>query len=160
MIGGYFLLTSLKNFLSDEWDQSKAEKRGGGKNVLSLDVASAETHYTLEPLDSLSPERLFERSWALTVLKQSMERLKTECTVAEKKELFDCLKGYLAGDRNTIPIKRTAAKLNMTEGAVKTAIHRLRGRYRELVRAEIAQTVTTNAQLDEEIRYLFKALAD
>ncbi|HCO92624.1 MAG TPA: RNA polymerase subunit sigma-24 [Phycisphaerales bacterium] len=154
-----FLLASLKNFLADEWDRSHAQKRGGDKKVLSLDFDAAASRYNRVPAHELSPEKLFERSWALTVLNRAMDRLKAESTASDKKQLFDRLKVYLAGERDTDSYREVAGELNMTEGAVKVAVHRLRRRYRELVRDEIAQTVATEAQVDEEIRDLFAALA-
>lgn len=154
-----FLLASLKNFLADEWDRDRAQKRGGDKKVLSLDFNAAASRYEQDPAHHMSPEKLFERSWALTVLSRAMERLKAESTLSDKQQLFDCLKIYLAAEKNAVPYKDVATKLNMTEGAVKVTVHRIRRRYRELVRHEIAQTVTTEAQVDEEIRDLFAALA-
>ena len=155
-----FLLASLKNLLADEWDRGQAKKRGGQSKILSLDVATAETRYTFELTDRLSPEKLFERYWALMVLKQAMDHLKTESVTAGKIQLFDYLKAYLAGDNNTVSYKSVAVRLDMTEGAVKAAVHRLRRRYRELVRQEIAQTVASEEQLEEEIRDLFAALGE
>jgi RNA polymerase sigma factor (sigma-70 family) len=154
-----FLLASLKNFLADEWDRDRAQKRGGDIKVLSLDFDAAASRYEREPAYQMSPEKLFERSWALTVLTRAMDRLKTESAVSEKQHLLDCLKIYLTAEKDTVPYKDVAVKLGMTEGAVKVAVHRLRRRYRELVRDEIAQTVTTEAQIDEEIRDLFAALS-
>jgi len=154
-----FLLASLKNFLADEWDRDRAQKRGGDRKVLSLDFNAAASRYAQEPEHKLSPEKLFERSWALTVLCRAMDRLKAESTVSNKQQLFDCLKIYLTAEKDAVPYKDVADKLNMTKGAVKVTVHRLRRRYRELVRDEIAQTVTTEAQIDEEIRDLFAALA-
>jgi len=154
-----FLLASLKNHMADEWDHAQAQKRGGQSKVLSLDMATAETRYGFEPVDRLSPERLFERSWALTVLKQAMEQLKAESASTGKAQLFECLKATLTGQKNAVSYKSIAAQLDMSEGAVKAAAHRLRRRYRELVRQEIAQTVATEEQVEEEIRDLFAALA-
>jgi RNA polymerase sigma-70 factor (ECF subfamily) len=154
-----FLLVSLKNFLADEWDRSHAQKRGGDKKILTLDFDAAASRYNQEPVHQMSPEKLFERSWALTVLTRAMDRLKAESTASAKQQLFDCLKIYLTAEKDAVPYKDVAAKLGMTEGAVKVAVHRLRRRYRELVRDEIAQTVTTETQVDEEIRDLFAALA-
>jgi RNA polymerase sigma-70 factor (ECF subfamily) len=154
-----FLLACLKNFLADEWDRVKAEKRGGDKKVLSLDFDAAASRYNQAPVHGLSPEKLFERSWALTVLTSAMDRLKAESTASDKQQLFNRLKVYLTAEKDAGSYRDVAAKLNMTEGAVKVAVHRLRRRYRELVRDEIAQTVTNEAQVDEEIRDLFAALA-
>jgi RNA polymerase sigma-70 factor (ECF subfamily) len=154
-----FLLVSLKNFLADEWDRAKAQKRGGDKKVFSLDFDTAAGRYDLEPAHRMSPEKLFERSWALTVLTRAMDRLKVESAASDKQQLFDRLKVYLTAERDAVSYRDVAEKLDMTEGAVKVAVHRLRRRYRDLVRDEIAQTVTTEAQVDEEIRDLFAALA-
>ncbi|MFC1763450.1 RNA polymerase sigma factor [Planctomycetota bacterium] len=154
-----FLLASLKNILADEWDRAQAQKRGGQSKVLSLDVATAETRYSFESTDRLSPEKVFERSWALTVLKQAMDQLKTESAAADKIQLFEYLKATLAGDKNSVSYKEVAVKLNMSEGAVKAAVYRLRRRYRELVRQEVSQTVATEEQIEEEIRDLFVSLA-
>ncbi len=153
-----FLLTSLKHFLSNERARARAKKRGGGRKVLSLDFQNAESQYALEPRDELSPEKLFERSWALTVLARTMARLQAEAVSTNKRKLFDHLKIFLTAEKSSIPYRDVAAELDMTEGAVRVAIHRLRRRYRELLRDEIAQTVTSDDQIDEEIRDLFAAL--
>ena len=155
-----FLLASLKHFLADEWDRSQAQKRGGGKKVFSLDIEDGETRYHCEPADNLSPEKLFERYWALEVLKQAMSRLKAEYVTANKIELFNYLKTYLTAGQDSIPYRDAADRLNMTEGAVKIAAHRLRQRYGEFVREQIAQTVTTPEQIEEEICELYAALAN
>ena len=153
-----FLLTSLKHFLSNERARARAKKRGGGRKVLSLDFQNAESQYALEPRDELSPEKLFERSWALTVLARTMARLQAEAVSTNKQKLFDHLKGYLTAEKSSVPYRDVASELDMTEGAVRVTIHRLRRRYRELLRDEIAQTVTSDDQIDEEIRDLFAAL--
>jgi RNA polymerase sigma-70 factor (ECF subfamily) len=154
-----FLLAALKNFLADERDRASAKKRGGGRKVLSLDFENAENQYTLQPAQQLPPEKLFERSWALTVLERTMVRLQDESRSAKKRKVFDHLKVYLTAEKDSIPYREVADKLKMAEGAVKVAVHRLRHRYRELLRDEIAQTVATEEQIDEEIRDLFAALA-
>jgi len=153
-----FLLATLKNFLADERDRARAQKRGGGRKLLSIDFNEAENQYALEPADRLSPEKLFDKSWALTVLERTMACLKTELAGKNKKELFDHLKIYLTAEKGSIPYRDTAAELNMTEAAVRTAVHRLRRHYRKSLRDEIAQTVTTEDQIDEEIDDLFAAL--
>ena len=153
-----FLLASLKHFLSNERARARAKKRGGGQKALSLDFQSAESQYALEPCDKLSPEKLFERSWALTVLDRTMACLQAEAISTNKQRLFDRLKVYLTAEKSSIPYRDVAAKLDITEGAVRVAVHRLRKRYRELLRDEIAQTVTSDDQIDEEIRDLFAAL--
>ncbi|UCE47110.1 MAG: sigma-70 family RNA polymerase sigma factor [Phycisphaerales bacterium] len=154
-----FLLASLKNFLANERARARAHKRGGDRKVLSLDIQNAERRYALKPVDELSPEKLFARSWALTVLDRTMSRLADEAKAAQKQQLFAGLKVYLTADKRSVPYRQMAAELSMSEGAVRVAAHRLRRRYRELLRDEIAQTVTTEEQIDQEIRDLFAALA-
>lgn len=154
-----FLLSMLKHFVADQQDRANAQKRGGGKKPFSLDVAGAETRYRLEPSIGLTPDRLFEKSWALTVLNQTMARLKAETGRPEKQRLFEHLKSHLAGGTDTVPYRDLAVELRMTEGAVKVALHRLRKRYRELLREGIAQTVSSDREIDDEIRALFEALA-
>lgn len=154
-----FLLIALKHFMANEHARAGAQKRGGGRKILSLDIENAENRYIREPRDELSPEKLFERSWALAVLDRTMARLQAEAANAKKQNLFDCLKVYLTAEKNAVPYNKVAARLRMTEGAVKVAVHRLRRRYRDLLRDEIAQTVTTEEQINEEIRDLFDALA-
>ncbi len=153
-----FLLASLKHFLSNERARVRAKKRGGGRKVLSLDFENAESQYALEPRDELSPEKLFERSWALTVLDRTMAHLQAEAVTANKQKTFERLKSYLTAGKGSAPYRDAADELDMTEGAVRIAVHRLRKRYRELLRDEIAQTVTSDDQIDEEIRDLFTAL--
>jgi RNA polymerase sigma factor (sigma-70 family) len=154
-----FLLAALKNFLADERDRARAEKRGGGRKILSLNFENAESQYSLQPAQQLPPEKLFERSWALTVLERTMVRLQDESDSPKKRKVFEHLKVFLTAEKDSIPYRKVADKLKMTEGAVKVAVHRLRHQYRELLRDEIAQTVATEEQIDEEIRDLFAALA-
>lgn len=154
-----WLLASLKHHLANEWDREQALKRGGGHTPLSIDVEAAEGRYGLEPSHDLTPERLYERRWALTLLEHVLSRLEEECTRLGKRPLFEQLRGTLAGDVNQVPYPQVAEALGMSPGAVKVAAHRLRGRYRELLRAEIAQTVERTEDIDDEIRLLLAALA-
>jgi RNA polymerase sigma factor (sigma-70 family) len=154
-----FLLASLKNFISNEWDYAHSQKRGGHKRILSLDTMTAETRYGIEPVDHLSPDKLFERSWAVTVLQNALDQLKKESTRESRERIFDHLVNNLTGKVDSTSYKEAAANLDMTEEAVKSAVYRLRRRYRELVRAEIAQTVATEKQIEDEISELFSALA-
>ncbi|MHC4476578.1 MAG: RNA polymerase sigma factor [Planctomycetota bacterium] len=154
-----FLLATLKHFLSDERDRDRAQKRGGGRKVLSLGFEDAETRYALEPGHELTAEKTFEKAWALTVLNRTMTRLKAELAGAEKQKFFEHLKAYLTAESGSVPYRYAAAELGMTEGAVKVAVHRLRSRYRRLLREEIAQTVATEEMIEQEIRDLFNALA-
>lgn len=150
-----FLLTAVKRFLANEHDRATAKKRGGGQTIVPLE--NLEARYAQEPADTLTPERIFERQWALALLDQVLARLQAEMTASGKATLFDALKGSL-----TVGLAdgyaAVAERLEMTEGAVKTAAHRLRRRYRELLREEIAQTVADPGEIEEEIRYLFNCL--
>jgi len=154
-----FLLVRLKGFLSDERDRARAQKRGGGRKILSLGIQNAEGQYALEPAKGLSPEMLFEKSWALKVLERTMDRLEADMAKKGKQTLFDHLKVYLTTDKDAIPYGAMATELRMTEGSVRVAVHRLRRRYKKLLREEIGQTVSDDDQIDEEMGHLFSALA-
>ena len=153
-----FLLAAMKNFLANEWDRARAQKRGGGDTVLSLDATAAESRYALEPADHASADKLYDRRWALTLLDRAIGRLRDEFARDDKAALFDELKFALTGDKGDASHAAVAARLGMTEGALKVAAHRLRKRYRELLRAEIAETVATAAEVEEELQQLFAAL--
>ena len=154
-----FLLASLKHFLANEWDKAKAQKRGGGQLLISIDAQSAETACGIDPADQASAEKIFERRWALTLLDHALQRLRQEHVQEGKEHLFEQLKGTLTEASRSVRYAEIAAQLEMSEGAVKVAVHRLRQRYRELLRAEIADTVATPGEVEEEIRALFSALA-
>jgi RNA polymerase sigma-70 factor (ECF subfamily) len=154
-----FLLVRLKGFLSDERDRVQAKKRGGGKKILSLGIQNAEGQYGMEPSTELSPEMLFEKSWALQVLERTMDRLEAEMAASGKREQFDHLKVYLTTDKNTTTYEAMATELGMSEGSLRVAVHRLRRLYRKCLRDEVAQTVSHVDQIDEEIGQLFSALA-
>lgn len=159
-----FLLTSISNFLSNEWDKTRAQKRGGGK-IISLERNEAENRFTWQPLSylvpesSFTPEQSFEWRWALTLLEQVMGRLNAEFEQDNKKELFEALKPCLLGESSAQPYAALASRLGMSEGSVKVAVHRLRRRYRQLLRDEIAGTVAAPEEVEEELRYLFSVLA-
>jgi RNA polymerase sigma-70 factor (ECF subfamily) len=152
-----FLLAAMKHFLANEWDRAHRLKRGGGQAVISLDAESAENRYALEPADHMTADRIFERRWALTLLEQVLARLRKEFVAAGRGALFDELKTALTGEK--IPYAEIAARLHSNEGAVRVAVHRLRLRYRDLVRAEIAETVASEDEIDAEVQHLFAALA-
>ena len=154
-----FLLASLKHFLANEWDKARAKKRGGAQTFIPLDNGSAETRYGLEPAHDETADKIYERRWALTLLDQVLARLQGEYVAAGKTRSFDELKVFLTGEKSSAPYSEVAAKLKLTEGAVKVAVHRLRHRYRELLRAEIAQTVGSPDEIDAELRHLFAALS-
>jgi RNA polymerase sigma-70 factor (ECF subfamily) len=153
-----FLLAACQHFLANERDRARAAKRGGGRPCLSLDFAAAESRYHHDPVAGDTPEKLFERRWALTVLDQVLGRLRDEFHQAGKGPLFEAVKGSLTGEKNAAPLARLGEELGMSGGAVKVAVHRLRKRYRELLREEIARTLDGEGQIDEEIRDLFAAL--
>ena len=155
-----FLLGSLEHFLAREWTKAHAQKRGEGKTILSLDETAAENRYLLEPAHDLTAEKIFDRRWATTLLGQAMSRLRAECIANQKGELFAKVESLLSGEKGEACYAEVAAALKMSEGAIKVAVHRLRQRYSELVRAEIAQTVATPEEADEELRYLFTVLRD
>ena len=154
-----FLLSSLEHFLAAEWNRAHRQKRGGQCPAISLDEVHPETRYQLEPLDQCTAEKIYERRWAMTVLEQALERLRRDCMAAHKEALFEQLKGALGGDGASAPYAEIGALLNMSEVAVKVAVHRLRQRYAELVREEVARTLTNPAEVEEEIRYLLAALS-
>jgi RNA polymerase sigma factor (sigma-70 family) len=152
-----FLLTACQHFLSNERDRARALKRGGARTILSLDFGAADSRYRREPADPATPERLFERHWALALLDAVLGRLRAEYKAADKAPVFEALNVYLTGDSGR-PYSEAARDLGMAEGAVKVAVHRLRSRYRALLREEIGQTLDDPSAVDDEIRALFRAL--
>lgn len=152
-----FLLAALKHFLADQWDRAHAQKRGGCQTVISFDSLDAETRYRLEPAQGLTPEKMFEKQWALSLLEHVLSRLHAELVADGKSALFDALKDTLTGVRSTT-YAAIGVELNMSEGAVKVAAHRMRRRYRDLLREEISQTVTSSDEVGDEIRYLLSCL--
>lgn len=150
-----FLLTSLTHFLSDEWDKSQAQRRGGGQQVFSLDEAAAEGRYELEPVDNATPESIFEQRWAQTVLGVVVERLAAE---SEGKR-FEVLKGFLLDDKGDVSYDEAAKQLDISVSAVTSAIHRMRGRFRALLYEEIANTVERPEEVEPEIRHMLEALS-
>jgi RNA polymerase sigma factor (sigma-70 family) len=153
-----FLLAAFKHFLAREHERAAAQKRGGGRRPLPLDFPDGERRYRHEPADPTTPETLFERRWALTLLEQVLARLRQEFTGAGKGPLFEALKGTLTGDGTAEPYARIGQDLGLSEPVVKTAVHRLRRRYQELLRAEVAQTVASPAEVEDELRDLFAAV--
>ncbi|MCD6050015.1 MAG: hypothetical protein K0Q55_1418 [Verrucomicrobia bacterium] len=154
-----FLLAALKHFLANEWDKARALKRGGGQEIIHLDAHDAETRYSLEPREVVSADKIYERRWAMTLLDRVLNLLREEQGASGKGAQFDLLKVCLMGDRSSVPYTELATQLGMTEGNVKVTVHRLRQRYRELLRAEIAETVASPADVEEELRQLFAALS-
>ncbi len=153
-----FLLTVFKRFLTKERERAEAQKRGGGRKLLSIDFASGEDRYRLEPAHDWTPERVYERRWALTLLDQVLNRLSDEYAEKQKAQLFKHLKVYLTGSSGAPTYAETAAELSMSESAVKVAVHRLRQRYRELLKDEIGHTVASPNDVDDELNQLLNAL--
>jgi RNA polymerase sigma-70 factor (ECF subfamily) len=154
-----FLLACCKHFLANECDKARAQKRGGGRRLFSFDADTAELRYTAEPSHNLTAEKLFERRWTLVLLQNVLAQLRTEQEKAGKGPQFDQLKVFLAGERAAQRYAEVAQSLDTTVGALKVAVHRLRVRYRELLREEIARTVKDPADIETEIHNLFAALS-
>jgi RNA polymerase sigma factor (sigma-70 family) len=152
-----FILTSLKFFVADEGDRQRALKRGGGA-VVPLEFSSGEERYQREPAHDETPERIFERHWALSLLDRVVEKLRNESIQHGRPEHFEQLKVFLLGQSDA-PYAELASEMNTSEGALKVAIHRLRKRYRALFRQEIADTVADPAEVESELRYLAAVLA-
>jgi RNA polymerase sigma-70 factor (ECF subfamily) len=154
-----FLLAALNHFLANERARDNAAKRGGGKALLCLDEQTAEGRYSLESSAHDSPANAFDKRWAITLLERAFAQVREEFAAAGKKEVFDHLKNFLAEDTSAGDYAAVAGKLGMTAGAVTVAVHRLRHKYRDATRAEVAQTVANVHEIDDEIRYLFAVLA-
>jgi len=153
-----FLLAACKHFVANQRAKNDALKRGGGWRRVPLDFDAAERRYLREPAHTLAAEKLYERRWALALLEQVLARLRQEAEANNKEDHFRHLKDFLQGDAAAAPYAETAQALGMSEGAVKVAVHRLRRRYRDLLREEIARTVERPEEVEEEIRDLFAAL--
>jgi len=152
-----FLLASLKHFLINEWKKSQRQKRGGGEINLSLDWQTADTQFQVASTAEPSPDKAFDREWALALLAKVIERLRAECEAGGKSKQFEHLKIFLTAGKGAVSHADAARSLGMDETAVRVAVHRLRKRYRQLLRDEISQTLTDPAQVDEEMRALFGA---
>jgi RNA polymerase sigma-70 factor (ECF subfamily) len=153
-----FLLASLKNFLANEWDRARASKRGGGQVTFSLDDFDPEQRYRVEPVDTASPDKLFDRRWAEAVLAQVMARLRRDYVAAGWGPRFETLKVYLLNDYSPGSYAEAAAALGLSESAVKSAIYKLRQRFALSLREDVAQTVADPAEVEAELRELLAAL--
>ncbi len=149
-----FLLATLKNFVSDEKDKALAQKRGGGRQLISWELVEAEQRFSGEPTAGDSPDRLFDRHWALALLDRAMERLQQEWTAGRKAELFFQLKDFASGEKGLASYAEVAAQANLSPSALKSAIFRLRRRYQELVREEVSHTLADASDLKDELRHL------
>jgi DNA-directed RNA polymerase specialized sigma24 family protein len=153
-----FLLASINHLLANEWDKARALKRGGGHEIISLDAEAAEGRFAKEATNQDSPEKSFDRGWALTLLDRALAKLRLENTAAGKLAQFEALKTYLSDVAAAGDYAAVEAQLRLEAGGVAVAVHRLRARYREIVRAEIAQTVATEEEFKAEMRHLFASL--
>jgi RNA polymerase sigma-70 factor (ECF subfamily) len=151
-----FLLAAFRHFISNERDRERTQKRGGGKVPISLDMQEAERRYLLDPGHDVTPEKLYERRWAMTLLDRALERLRTESHLLSQ---FDRLKIFLTGEPADVSYSEMAAELGMSEGALKVAVHRLRRKFREVLRAEIADTVASPEEVKEEMQYLLSVVS-
>ena len=155
-----FLLGAMNHFLADEWDKARAQKRGGGVPNLPMEIETAETRFLREPADTVTPEQAFERRWALTLLDKVLNRLRDGYEKDGRGELFASLAPCLIGERTAQPYAELAGKLGVTEGTVKSAVHRMRQRYRQLLREEIANTVAEPGEIEDELRHMFTVLGN
>ena len=155
-----FLLASFQNYLASECERARTLKRGGAQEFVFIDGENAEKSYRLEPFEDLTPEKIFDARWALTILKEAMERLEEEYSIQNKSSTFEALKGYLGTDAvsSSQSYSEAAQKLGVSLGAVKTLIHRLRKRYSVLLREAVSRTVSDQSDVDTEIRALCDAL--
>lgn len=155
-----FLLASLQNYLSDELDRAGCLKRGGKAEFVRLDVESAEDRYRLEPVDTLTPEKIFDARWAMALIGEALDRLNRQYVAQEKATTFQALRAFLdpINTKNLPSYEEVAAQLEVSVGALKTLIHRLRKQYTTLVREEISRTVSDSAEVDSEIHQLCEAL--
>ena len=154
-----FLLAAVNHFLADEWDKTRRLKRGGGQEIISFDAASAEERYRLEPSDPLDASKLYERRWVTTLFDRVLTRLEDEFRQAGKGRLFDLLKGSLIAEEPRSPYRELGAQLGLKEDAVKQSVHRMRRRYGELFREEIAQTVDNPQKIEDELNHIFSVLS-
>lgn len=154
-----FLLTALNHFLVDQWKRASAQKRGGGQTILRLDMQEAETRYSQEPVDTTTPEKLFAQNWAVTLLNTVFAQLQQEQKDQGKGEQFEQLRFCLTGRRSAVPYAELAEHMKTSQAALKVLVHRLRQRYRELLRQEVAHTVSGPDEVEEELQYLFQVLS-
>jgi DNA-directed RNA polymerase specialized sigma24 family protein len=154
-----FLLVCLKNFLANERERAQAQRRGGGRPLVPLDPVDAERRYSLELADYRTPEAMFERRWAWAVLDRTLTQLRREYAAGGKNDLFEELQGFLPGGHGNVAKSDLAAKRGISVGAIDVAIHRLRQRFGALLRQQVAQTVSTESEVEDEIRHLISALS-
>jgi RNA polymerase sigma-70 factor (ECF subfamily) len=154
-----FLLGALVKVLANEWDRIHTLKRGGGNQPISIDEAAAQGLYGCEPVEEETPDKAFDRQWAAALLRQTHDRLRKEYHETGKGALFSELESVLAGTEDGLSYPERAARLQMSVGALRVAVHRLRARFRELLRSEVAQTVSSQEEVDDELRHLMDVIA-
>ncbi len=154
-----FMLTALKHYMADEWDRQRAQKRGGGDLPISLDFDTAEDGYRLELADDRTPEDVFEESWAKTLMDRARQRLRGDMLVPGKEQRFDLIEGVIIGEREDSSYREIADILEMSEAAVKVAVYRMRRRFGEILRAEVADTVSDVADVDVEVKHILGLLS-
>jgi RNA polymerase sigma factor (sigma-70 family) len=155
-----FLLTALKHFLANEWEKAHAVRRGGRCTFLSLEQEQAAERFLAEPADDVSPEKAYEQRWAAALLEAVLQHLRQEAEAGNRAMLFEKLKDYLWGEAGAATYASIASELGLSETAVKVAAHRLRQRFREVLRAEIARTVSREEEIDDELRHLFSIVSE
>jgi RNA polymerase sigma factor (sigma-70 family) len=155
-----FLLVALQRFLANQWDRARALKRGGKSEHVCLDTSFAESQYQVEAAREASPERIYDRRWAFALLGRTMARLRDEFVASGKQDEFEQIKECLTADRGSLDYSALAVRTGLSEGTLRVGIHRLRKRFREIFRQEVAQTVATPTEIDAEMRHLMAALAD
>jgi RNA polymerase sigma factor (sigma-70 family) len=153
-----FLLKSLKHFLVNEWEKARTQKRGGRHSFIHLDADIAESRYAAEPIQTLTLDQVYEKRWAVTLIEVVLARLRETYATTDRLPIFEALKAFIWGEQTTLCYAEVAPQLGLSEGAIKVAVYRLRARYRELLRAEIAQTVATPGEVDEELQHLISVL--
>ena len=154
-----FLLACLKNFLANERERARTQRRGGGRQLVPLEVENAETRYASEPADHRTPEAMYERRWAFAVLERTMAELRREYAAGEKADLFQALQGFLPGGQGSVSRSELATQRGVSVGAIDVAVHRLKKRFGALLREQVAQTVSSDTEVDEELRYLISLLS-
>jgi RNA polymerase sigma-70 factor (ECF subfamily) len=154
-----FLLAALRHFLTDEWDKASAAKRGGRVQFFSLDSQAAESRYWEEPASDLTPEKLYEQRWACVLLERVLQQLEQDSAKAGKGHFFEALKPFLVGESRSVSYAELAAQFGVSEAALKMKVQRLRHRYQRLLREEIAHTVASPEEVEDEIHYLFQVLS-
>ena len=155
-----FLLAAIENYLRNEWAKQQTLKRGGAVQFVSWQTDEAESRYQQEPIDIATPEIIFERAWAISVVEMVFERLRTEFSKAGKRPQFEILQVFLSGEKTRGSYVEVAAKLQFSEGAARVAVHRLRTRYGELLREALAETVSDPEEVDDEVRHLLAVLSE